>query len=190
MYLLCGLGNPGKKYELTRHNVGFKFIDKILNKYQFDIFKKNKSVEIYKGKIKKEEFYIIKALTYMNLSGPPIGKFLRYYKIPKKNLAVVHDDLDLSIGKIKVKLGGGNGGHHGLLSIDEIIGNSYHRLRIGIGHPGMKDLVSQYVLEKFTSEEKKIINKLIKLSVNHFNLFFINKELFLNKINSLFLKKI
>lgn len=190
MYLICGLGNPGKKYEDTRHNVGFKFIDEILMKYKFKILKKNKSREIYKGKIKKYEYCIFKSLTYMNLSGPPVGKFLNYYKIPKKNLVVIHDDLDLAIGKIKVKFGGGNGGHNGLLSIDETIGNSYNRLRIGIGHPGIKNLVTQYVLENFTSKEKKIINKIIKLSAKHFDLLFTNKELFLTKINFLFRKTI
>ena len=189
MYVICGLGNPGKKYENTRHNTGFKFINEILNRYKFKILKQNKLKEIYKGKIKKYEYYIFKNLTYMNLSGPPLGKFLNYYKIPKKNLAVVHDDIDLAIGKIKVKLGGGNGGHNGLQSIDETIGNSYNRLRLGIGHPGSKDLVNKYVLEKFLTEEKKIIDRIIKVSARNFDLFFDNKPLFLTKTISLYRKK-
>ena len=100
----------------------------------------------------------------------------------------MHDDLDLELGKIKVKMGGGNGGHNGLASIDEAIGNSYNRLRIGIGHPGSKELVNQYVLAKFDTNEKKIINKLIKLTVEHIHLLFFNKQLFLNKISPLFRK--
>ena len=82
MYVIYGLGNPGNRYKDTRHNLGFKFIDEILNKYKFEIFKKNNSREIYKGKIKKEEYYILKSLTYMNLSGTPIRRLLNYYKIP------------------------------------------------------------------------------------------------------------
>ena len=188
MYVIYGLGNPGKKYKDTRHNMGFNFINEILNKHKFNILKKNKLIEIYKGKIKKDEYYVLKSLTYMNLSGPPLGKFLTYYKIPKKNLVVIHDDIDLTIGKIKVKLGGGNGGHNGLLSIDETIGNSYNRLRLGIGHPGSKDLVNKYVLNKFRPEEEKIIDILIKSSVKHFDLFFSNKELFLTKVTYLLRK--
>ncbi len=188
MIVICGLGNPGKKYTDTRHNVGFKFIDKIRAEYKFNLFKKDKSKEIFKGQIKRKECYIIKPLTYMNLSGQPLASFLHYYKIPIKNLTVIHDDLDLILGKIKVKKGGGNAGHHGLLSIDGVIGNSYNRLRIGIGHPPSKKFVTKYVLEKFNLEEKKIINKIIELSVEHIDLLFSKKELFLTKISLLYRK--
>jgi PTH1 family peptidyl-tRNA hydrolase len=190
MYLICGLGNPGKRYKNTRHNIGFKFVDEILNNHKFKIIKKDKIKEIYKCKIKKDEYYILKILTFMNLSGPPLSQFIQYYKIPNKNLVVVHDDLDLKVGKIKVKLGGGNGGHKGLQSIDKTIGNLYNRLRIGIGHPGSKDLVNKYVLKKFSIEEKKEINKLIEISVGQFDLFFNNKGLFLTNIASLYRKTI
>ncbi len=190
MIVICGLGNPGGKYTDARHNVGFTFLDKIKVKYKFNIFKKSKSAEVFSGKIKRKKCYLLKPLTYMNLSGTPIASFLQYYKIPIKNLTVVHDDLDLTIGKIKAKKGGGNAGHNGLQSIDEIIGNSYNRLRIGIGHPSSNILVNKYVLEKFTSEEKKIINKIIELSVDHIDLLFSKKELFLSKISLLFRKNI
>ena len=183
MFVICGLGNPGKKYLDTRHNVGFKFIDKIKTKNKFSIFKKEKTIEVYKGKINNNEFYLVKPLTYMNLSGFPLANFLHYYKIPIKNLTVVHDDLDLILGKIKIKKGGGNAGHNGLSNIDKLIGNSYNRLRIGIGHPSSKDLVEKYVLKKFNSNEKKIINEIINLSVEHFYLLFSKKELFLTKIS-------
>ena len=188
MIVICGLGNPSRKYAETRHNVGFKFIDKIKTKYEFKILKKDKSKEIYKGKIKNRKCYLIKPLTYMNLSGSPLASFLHYYKIPIKNLTVVHDDLDLTLGKIKIKKGGGNAGHKGLLSIDNTIGNSYNRLRIGIGHPVAEKLVSNHVLEKFNPEEKKIINKIIELSVEHIDLLFSKKELFLTKISLLYRK--
>ena len=103
----------------------------------------------------------------MNLSGVSIKKFLIFYKINIKNLKVIHDDIDLELGKIKVKLGGGNGGHNGLFSIDETIGNDYYRLRIGIDHPGLKDLVSSFVLNKFNKDELNIIEeKLTKITEN------------------------
>ena len=190
MIVICGLGNPGRKYTDTRHNVGFKFIDKIRTEYKFEILKKNKSKEIFRGKIKRQECYLFKPLTYMNLSGYPLAKFLNYYKIPIKNLIVVHDDLDLIIGKIKVKKGGGNAGHNGLISIDEIIGNTYNRLRIGIGRPPAKEFINKYVLEKFNSEEKKVINQIIDLSIEHIDLLFSKKTLFLTKISSLLRKSL
>ena len=149
------------------------------------IFKKDKSREIYKGQINKKKYYLVKPLTFVNLSGYPIAKFLNYYKIPKKKLIVVHDDIDLAVKKIKIKLGGGNGGHNGLLSIDENIGNAYYRYRLGIGRPVSKELVSQYVLEKFSKEEKKIIKKVIEFSVENIDFLFKNKQLFLTKVNSL-----
>ena len=188
MIVICGLGNPGKKYMDTRHNVGFKILDKIKVKYKFNIFKKDKSKEVFRGKIKRKEFYLLKPLTYLNLSGPPLADFLQYYKIPTKNLTVVHDDIDLTLGKIKVKKGGGNAGHNGLLSIDQAIGNSYNRFRVGIGHPPSNKFVNKYVLESFNLEEKKVINKIIRLSVEHIDLLFSKKELFLTKISLLFRK--
>lgn len=190
MIVICGLGNPGTKYKGTRHNLGFAFIDAILKKYKFTIFKKDKSREIYKGQINKKKYYLVKPLTFVNLSGYPIAKFLNYYKIPKKNLIVVHDDLDLAVKKIKIKLGGGNGGHNGLLSIDENIGNAYYRYRLGIGRPVSKELVSQYVLEKFSKEEKMIIKKVIDFSAENIDLLFKDKQLFLTKVNSLLHKTI
>lgn len=185
MLAICGLGNPGRRYLNTRHNVGYKFIDQILLKHKFTILNKNKSIEIYKGKVKNHRLVLLRPLTFMNLSGTIIGKFLNFYKISKKNLIVIHDDLDLKTGKVKIKTGGGNAGHNGLNSIDNVIGNSYKRLRIGIGHPGNKTLVNRHVLSKFKLNEKKIIDKVIALSVEHIDNLLTNRELFLTKINYL-----
>lgn len=182
MWLIYGLGNPGKKFQETRHNIGFLLIDAIVKKHNFKLIKKSRSKEIYKGFVNKNECLICKPLTYMNLSGIPISEIINFFKIPKSRIIVIHDDIDLSIGKIKIKLGGGNGGHNGLLNIDENIGVSYNRLRIGIGHPGSKELVNKYVLEKFNTNEKKIINNIIKLSVKYLHLIFNNKQLFLTKM--------
>ena len=182
MFLICGLGNPGLKYVNTRHNVGFKLIDKLIVKYNFESYKKDKKKEIFKGSIGKYKCFLIKPLTFMNLSGTAIKEVLDFYKIKKNHLYVIHDDLDLKTGKIKIKLGGGNGGHNGLESIDEIIGKNYNRLRIGVDHPGSKDLVSKYVLSKFLKNEIIIIeNKLVKI-VEFFQLALEDTNLFLTRI--------
>ena len=184
MRLICGLGNPGKKYQYTRHNIGFLFIDALIKKNEFQLIKKDKSKVIYKGSIKDTKCLFCKPLNYMNLSGFSILEVTNFYKISKSKLIVVHDDLDLSVGKIKIKVGGGNGGHNGLANIDQMIGVAYKRLRIGIGHPGLKELVDKYVLEKFNKNEKEIINKIIESSVNNIHLLLHNRELFLTKIAS------
>ena len=148
------------------------------------IIKKDKNVELFKGVIGKEKCLLCKPLTYMNRSGPPISKLINFYKISKSKIIIIHDDLDLAVNKIKIKTGGGNGGHNGLLSIDEAIGNNYKRLRIGIGHPGIKEMVSSYVLEKFSHQDRELIDKKITLLTKHFSLIFEDDGLFLTKIAS------
>ena len=189
MWLICGLGNPGKKYQNTRHNIGFEIIESLIKKYNFKLYKKDKLKEIYKGKIDQEQCMICKSLVYMNQSGEAIGSVVKFYKIPNSKILIIHDDLDLAIGKVKIKTSGGNGGHNGLLSIDKAISNNYKRLRIGIGHPGSKKLVSSYVLKKFPKDDKKIINIIIDLIVNLFSLSFENESLLLTKV-SLEVKKV
>ena len=124
----------------------------------------------------------------MNISGSPIREIASFYKIPKSKILVIHDDLDLVLGKVKIKIGGGNAGHNGLSSIDQTIGKNYKRLRIGIGHPGSKYLVSSYVLKKFDKADRNIIEKIIQLLTKSFSLIFDNKELLLTKL-SLKIKK-
>ena len=182
MWFVSGLGNPGKKYKNTRHNIGFELLDSIIDKYNCKLNKKDKSKEIFKGFIAKESCLFCKPLTYMNLSGSVIGKIINFYKIPKSKILIIHDDLDLVVGKVKIKTGGGNGGHNGLSSIDNAIGKNYKRLRIGIGHPGSKELVSSYVLEKFNKNDKKIIDKIIKSLTQKFALIFKDDRLLLTKL--------
>ena len=184
MWFVCGLGNPGKKYQNTRHNIGFNLLDSIIEKYNFKLNKKDKSKQIFKGSIANNRCFFCKSLTYMNISGSVIGKVINFYKIPKSKIIIIHDDLDLVVGKIKIKVGGGDGGHNGLSSIDEIIGKNYKRLRIGIGHPGKKELVSSYVLEKFNKNDKKIIDKIIKSLTQKFALIFKDDRLLLTKLAS------
>ena len=184
MWLICGLGNPGKKYQNTRHNIGFDLLDSIIDKYNCKLNKKDKTKEIYKGSIGNMHCLFCKPLVYMNLSGPVIREIINFYKIPKSKLLIIHDDLDLIVGKVKIKIGGGNGGHNGLSSIDQSIGTNYRRLRIGIDHPGLKNLVSSYVLKKFNKEDRKIINKIIKFLTQTFSLIFEDKALLLTKLAS------
>jgi len=184
MWLISGLGNPDKKYQYTRHNLGFNVIESLIDYYNFTLLKKNKNAELFKGIIGKTNCLLCKPLTYMNRSGDPISKLINFYKIPKSKLIVIHDDLDLAVNKIKIKVGGGNGGHNGLLSIDEKIGKDYKRLRFGIGHPRIKEIVSSYVLEKFSNQDKEAVNNKIILLTKHFPLIFENDGLFLTKIAS------
>ena len=120
----------------------------------------------------------------MNLSGQPIAEIVNFFKIPKSKIIIIHDDLNLKLGKIKIKVGGGNGGHNGLVNIDEMIGKNYKRLRVGIGHPGSKNFVSSYVLDKFSFEDRKIIDKKIYLITKFFSLIFENDSLFLTRTTS------
>lgn len=158
MYVLVGLGNPGAKYALNRHNIGFMAVDAIAATYKFPPFKAKFSASLSEGTIGDHKVILCKPMTYMNLSGQPVGDLIRFYKIPPGCVYVIHDDLDLEPGKIKVKLGGGNGGHNGLKSLDQNIGKEYWRLRLGIGHPGRspgrEDLVSQYVLSNFSRNDE------------------------------------
>ena len=182
MFLICGLGNPGKEYIDTRHNVGFNLIDQLVDYYKFLPSKKDSKKEIFKGNINENSCLLMKPLNFMNLSGPPIQEIINFYKIDKSKIFIIHDDLDLELGKVKVKFGGSTGGHNGLSSIDTMIGNEYYRVRIGIDHPGMKNLVSNYVLKKFNTEEMKIINNKLNKITQNFGYLLNNTSLFLTKL--------
>ena len=183
MFLICGLGNPGKKYENTRHNIGFRLVDEIIDNYNFKKIKEDKSKLLFSGKIENYKVLIVKPITFMNFSGKAVIETTNFYKIIKDDVFVVHDDLDLEVAKVKIKKGGGNGGHNGLSSIDEYLGKDYNRIRIGINHPGNKNLVSNYVLNNFSNLEDIIINKKIDLIKNNIALIFSDIPLFLTKIS-------
>ncbi len=172
MWLICGLGNPEEKYKLTRHNLGFDVIENLIVQEDLLLYKKDSKKELYKGKINKEDCLVCKPLSFMNLSGYPVKEIVNFYKIPLSKIIIIHDDLDIDIGKIKIKIGGGNSGHNGLINIDKLIGKNFKRIRIGIGHPGTKDAVSDYVLDKFSKQERKIIDTKINLLVSNFSLIF------------------
>ena len=184
MWLICGLGNPGRKYTNTPHNIGFAILNSIIREYDFKKYKIDKSKEIFKGSINNKTCLLCKPLTYMNMSGSVISEIKSFYKISVSKIIIIHDDLDLALGKIKIKIGGGNAGHNGLKSIDDYIGKNYKRLRFGIGHPGIKKLVNSYVLKEFNINDKKEVSKKIELISSYFYLIFDNKSLFLTKLFS------
>ena len=157
MFLICGLGNPGKEYINTRHNIGFKIIDAI--NQQFNLSKQKPKFKglLTTGNINNKKVYAIKPLTFMNNSGTCIRELIEYFKIDAKDVFVFHDDMDIDLGKVKAKFGGSSAGHNGIESIDKSIGKEYSRVRIGIGHPKEDKKVNNHVLEDFNeTEEEKI----------------------------------
>lgn len=177
-FVIVGLGNPGERYALNRHNIGFLAVDAVC---QF--FKAPPYAEKYHGHfsqiiLKKEDLspycsknnidvtqgvhiFFLKPLTFMNLSGKSVQSLIQFYKIPVSNVIVIHDELDVETGKIKIKIGGGAGGHNGLKSIDQCIGQNYMRVRLGIGHPGHRDLVTPYVLGNFTRNDQNWLEPML-----------------------------
>jgi len=146
--LIVGLGNPGSAYGKTRHNIGFMVIDALLKRHQCDAVKKAS----FEGDLYKySSHFLLKPLTFMNLSGRSIANVKRFYKIDE--VIVIHDDLDLPFGTLRFKRGGGHGGHNGLKSTDTAISNDYIRVRMGIGHPGDRSRVADYVLSPFSAAE-------------------------------------
>jgi len=158
--LIAGLGNPGREYERTRHNAGFWWVDAIAQRKRADWKKESK----FAGHVAKVEegghdFWLLKPATFMNVSGRSLNAFMHFYRIEAAQLLVVHDELDLPPGTVRLKRGGGTGGHNGLTDIGEVLGTKdFWRLRIGIGHPGDKDRVPDYVLEKPRREEQEAID--------------------------------
>ena len=165
-HLIIGLGNPGNEYAGTRHNIGFMAVDAIATRLGLPVFKRK-----FKGMITGKDCLILKPLTFMNLSGESVGEAMRFHKLKPENIIVFHDDLDLQPGQVKIKQGGGSGGHNGLKSIDEHIGPDYWRVRLGIGHPGVKgDAVLNYVLSPFAKADRKWLEPLINNLAGEFDL--------------------
>ncbi len=151
--LIVGLGNPGARFERNRHNIGFMAVDAIVRRHGFGPFRGKFQGEIAEGEVGGSRVYALKPQTYMNASGEAVGAAARFYKIAPAEIAVVYDEIDLAPGKLRVKRGGGAAGHNGIRSIDAAIGEDYWRVRLGIGHPGVKELVQPHVLQNFTAEE-------------------------------------
>ena len=158
MRLIVGLGNPGPEYAHHRHNVGFQAIDALTRRYGLGPARKRFSGEAAEGVIDGNKVLVLKPLTFMNDSGRAVAEAAHFYKIDATDVIVLHDELDLVPGKVRVKKGGGAAGHNGLRSADAAIGQDYVRVRIGIGHPGDKSRVTPYVLSNFTKDERPLFD--------------------------------
>lgn len=155
MWLLVGLGNPGDKYEGNRHNAGFMAIDRIAGAYDVPVFRAKFQGLLAEGRVGLSKTVLLKPQTFMNNSGQSVSAAAKFYKIPPEKIVVFHDELDLPCGKIRVKKGGGHGGHNGLRSIDSHLSSKdYWRVRMGVGHPGDKDRVHGHVLSDFSKTER------------------------------------
>jgi PTH1 family peptidyl-tRNA hydrolase len=154
MQIWAGLGNPGTRYALHRHNIGFMAMDVLAEMHGFGPVQKKFQGWVQEGRIANEKILLLKPATFMNESGRSVGEAVRFYKLEPDALTVFHDELDLAPFRVKVKQGGGHAGHNGLRSIDQHIGPDFRRVRIGIGHPGHKDRVTGYVLGNYDNAEQ------------------------------------
>ncbi|MBH32189.1 MAG: aminoacyl-tRNA hydrolase [Gammaproteobacteria bacterium] len=169
--VIAGLGNPTPEYENTRHNAGYWFTDKLLQHYKLDLKVDNKLKCAFSSLEENgKKFFIVRPTTFINDSGKAISSFLKYYKIETDKLLVVHDEIDLPVSKVRLKLGGGHGGHNGVRDIINILGKDFWRLRIGINHPGSKDLVDKHVLSKPSKQEREEIESSIIPIIDSFHL--------------------
>jgi len=153
MRLVVGLGNPGARYARNRHNIGFMVVDAIARRHGFASFRSRFKGELSEGSIDGQRRLLLKPQPFMNASGESVAEAARFFKISPSEIVVIHDEIDLRPGKLRVKCGGGTAGHNGLRSIDALLGPDFWRVRIGVGHPGIKELVHPYVLQNFSSEE-------------------------------------
>ncbi|KRA40160.1 aminoacyl-tRNA hydrolase [Devosia sp. Root635] len=160
MKLLVGLGNPGGQYEGNRHNIGFMAVDAIARAHGITQFRSKHAGLLAEGNIGGEKVILLKPQTFMNRSGDSVQQVAQFYKIAPSDIIVFYDELDLAEGKVRVKVGGGNGGHNGLRSIDPQIGLGYKRVRLGIGHPG-KEFVTHHVLGDFAKADRDWVEPLL-----------------------------
>ncbi len=161
MLLFAGLGNPGAKYANNRHNVGFMAADAIARRHAFSPWSRKFQGFLSEGTIDGEKIVLIKPQTFMNKSGQSVGEALRFYKLEPSALTVFYDEIDLAEGKVRIKTGGGSGGHNGIRSIDGHVGRDYRRVRIGVGHPGVSDMVQHHVLGDFAKSDRQWLDPLL-----------------------------
>ena len=160
MQLFVGLGNPGTKYARNRHNIGFLAVDQIARRHGFSPWRRRFQGETSEGSFDHERVILLKPTTYMNESGRAVQEAANFFKLGASEVTVFQDELELPPGKVRVKVGGGIAGHNGLRSISSHIGNDFRRVRLGIGHPGVKELVYSYVLADFARDEASWVTAL------------------------------
>jgi peptidyl-tRNA hydrolase, PTH1 family len=170
MLLLVGLGNPGERYVGNRHNIGFMALQEIAKRHGIGPWRRRFQGVACEGPIGGERALLLLPGTFMNESGRAVAEAAHFYKLPLDAVTVFHDEIDLPPAKVRVKTGGGIAGHNGLRSISEHIGNDYRRVRIGVGHPGNKDMVQHYVLSDFAKDEKGWVEALIGILADNADL--------------------
>jgi peptidyl-tRNA hydrolase, PTH1 family len=171
LHLIVGLGNIGAEYDDTRHNTGFTVIDAIAGVIGNCQFINKCRGQLAKVQLQNHDLVLLKPSTYMNNSGISVGETVRFYKISQDKIIVIHDDIDLECGKIKMKTGGGHGGHNGLKSIDQHVGKDYWRIRIGVSKPTDRVDVSDYVLHKFGTEQQLLVDDIVKKIAENIAIF-------------------
>jgi peptidyl-tRNA hydrolase, PTH1 family len=160
--LIIGLGNPGERYQYSRHNIGFLVVDRLANDHHISLNQKGFDACFGRGKILDTPVFLAKPQTFMNLSGNAVRKLIDYFKIDSSDVIVVHDDLDLPFSDIRIKTGGGHAGHKGLISIiNHLGGTEFPRVRLGIGKPPIKSMTEEYVLHAFGEEEMKDLSDIV-----------------------------
>jgi PTH1 family peptidyl-tRNA hydrolase len=160
--LIVGLGNPGRQYAANRHNIGFMALDRLAADHGFTGWKARFQGQVAEGRLGEMRVVLLKPETFMNLSGQSVGEAMRYLKLEPADVTVLHDELDLAPGKMRLKTGGGHAGHNGLRSMIQHIGDGFHRVRLGIGHPGHKDAVAGYVLHDFGKTDQDWLDDLMR----------------------------
>lgn len=184
MRLFVGLGNPGSKHHGNRHNIGFMAVDDIARRHGFAPWRRRFQGETAEGTLDRERVILLKPATYMNESGRAVAEAANFFKLGQGDIVVFHDELDLPPAKLRIKTGGGHAGHNGLRSISAHVGNDYHRVRLGIGHPGIKELVHAYVLSDFAKAERPWVEALCDAVADNAALIATGKEgTFQNKVH-------
>jgi PTH1 family peptidyl-tRNA hydrolase len=176
MRLFVGLGNPGTKHQGNRHNIGCMALDAIARRHGFSPWRRRFQGETAEGELAGRRVVLLRPATYMNESGRAVGEAMRFFKLALGDVVVFHDELDLPDAKLRLKTGGGNAGHNGLRSITAHIGNDYARVRLGIGHPGLKPLVHAYVLGDFAKAERPWVEALCEAVADHAGLLAAGEE--------------
>lgn len=184
MLLFVGLGNPGAKHRDNRHNIGFMAVDEIARRHGFSPWRRRFQGETADGALGDEKVILLKPLTYMNESGRAVQDAVTFFKLGESAISVFHDELELPAAKLRVKVGGGIAGHNGLRSISAHVGNEYRRVRLGIGHPGVKELVHSHVLSDFAKADRPWVEAMCDAVAEHAGLIVAGKDsTFANKVH-------
>jgi peptidyl-tRNA hydrolase, PTH1 family len=176
MRLFVGLGNPGAKYAHNRHNIGFMVVEEIARRHGFAPWRRRFQSETAEGTLDRERVVLLRPSTFMNDSGRAVQEAANFFKLAADEITVFQDELELPPGKVRVKVGGGIAGHNGLRSITSHIGNEYRRVRLGIGHPGVKELVHGYVLSDFAKDERSWVESLREAIADNAGLLATNRD--------------